>query len=302
MRTCPKNILVALDFSENARNALIQAYRIALSRQANLHVVHVVESTMIGGLARVLRIKPEEMDLEAAQEAHQRIEALYREVGIEPDKVNTIVRMGNPYDEIMAAASDTETDMLVLGSRSANDSQRRVSKLASNCVRRAPLEVMLVRRAHVTPFTSICAFVDFSEVSQAVVDRAAFIARTEKARLMLAHVYLPPWKVMHYMSSTELPSEAEQQAYRDEIIGNLEGLIASLSEGSQGIEVGYELIESSERVVGVDDYIEQSHFDLVVIKTRGRTGLRRVLLNTIAEHIVRTSPCSVLTLKPADFS
>ena len=169
-------------------------------------------------------------------------------------------------------------------------------------MRKAPYEVMLVRKDHATPFTSLCAFVDFSEESQAVVDRAAFIARLEKAQLMLAHVYLPPWKIMHYMSSTELPPKGEQESYRRGIIEDLEKMIEPLKVEEEGVDVGYELIESSEKVVGVDEYIEESHFDLVVINTRGRTGLMRILMNTIAEHVVRTSPCSVLALKPSDFT
>lgn len=297
----PKNILVAVDFSDHARSALLQGMRIARSRQSNLHVVHIIESMALGGLAESLGLAPKRMRSESVDEVHERLEALCRDVGLHPYDANIVVRMGARFKELMQVAEETSADMLILGSRGADSTSHRVSKLASNCVRKAPLEVMMVRKAHVTPFTSVCAFVDFSDESQAVVDRATYIARLEKARLMLAHVYLPPWKVMHYMSSTELPSKSEQEAYRRKIIDDLENLVAPLRMEEQGVDVGYELIESSEKVVGVDEYIEEAHFDLVVINTRGRTGIKRILLNTIAEHIVRTSPCSVLALKPADF-
>ena len=41
--------------------------------------------------------------------------------------------------------------------------------------------------------------------------------------------------------------------------------------------------------------------DLVVVGTRGRTGMKAVLLGTVAERIVRESPCSVLAVKPDGF-
>jgi nucleotide-binding universal stress UspA family protein len=40
------------------------------------------------------------------------------------------------------------------------------------------------------------------------------------------------------------------------------------------------------------------HADLVCIGTHGRGGLARVLLGSVAEHVVRQSPCPVLTVRP----
>jgi nucleotide-binding universal stress UspA family protein len=39
-------------------------------------------------------------------------------------------------------------------------------------------------------------------------------------------------------------------------------------------------------------------YDLVVIGSRGQTGIKRFLLGSTAERIVRESPCSVLVVKP----
>ena len=42
---------------------------------------------------------------------------------------------------------------------------------------------------------------------------------------------------------------------------------------------------------------EQEHVDLIVMGTHGRTGLSRALMGSVAEHVVRHSPCPVLTFK-----
>jgi len=50
-----------------------------------------------------------------------------------------------------------------------------------------------------------------------------------------------------------------------------------------------------ERIV---QYAREEDVDLVVVGTHGRTGLRRYLLGSVAERVVRTAPVPVLTLSP----
>jgi universal stress protein A len=38
--------------------------------------------------------------------------------------------------------------------------------------------------------------------------------------------------------------------------------------------------------------------DLIVMATHGRTGLSHLLIGSVAERVVRTSPCPVLTIRP----
>ncbi|HLE31585.1 MAG TPA: universal stress protein [Bacteroidota bacterium] len=44
--------------------------------------------------------------------------------------------------------------------------------------------------------------------------------------------------------------------------------------------------------------VTQFQADLVIMSTHGRSGLRNVLMGSIAEHVVRLSPVPVLTVKP----
>ncbi|WP_335999981.1 universal stress protein [Halorientalis halophila] len=48
------------------------------------------------------------------------------------------------------------------------------------------------------------------------------------------------------------------------------------------------------------DYVEDEGIDLVVMGTHGRRGLKRVLLGSVAERVVRTSPCPVMTIRPEE--
>jgi nucleotide-binding universal stress UspA family protein len=50
----------------------------------------------------------------------------------------------------------------------------------------------------------------------------------------------------------------------------------------------------------IADLAKELKADLVVIGTHGRTGLKHVLLGSVAERTLRLSPCAVLAVKPAD--
>ena len=46
----------------------------------------------------------------------------------------------------------------------------------------------------------------------------------------------------------------------------------------------------------------EEHADLIVMGTHGRTGLDRLLLGSVAEHVVRRAPCPVVTVPPEDLA
>ena len=48
---------------------------------------------------------------------------------------------------------------------------------------------------------------------------------------------------------------------------------------------------------GLVEAVTDVSADLLVVGTHGRTGLERVLLGSVAEQVVRTAPCAVLTVK-----
>jgi nucleotide-binding universal stress UspA family protein len=46
------------------------------------------------------------------------------------------------------------------------------------------------------------------------------------------------------------------------------------------------------------EHVQETQADLVVVGTRGKTGLREMLIGTTAEKIVANAPCSILAVKP----
>jgi nucleotide-binding universal stress UspA family protein len=70
-----------------------------------------------------------------------------------------------------------------------------------------------------------------------------------------------------------------------------------LNKQLEGVEHEVVIGEGNTRKV-MSDLIEKKEIDLVVLGTRGRTGFGKALLGSVAEQILRQSPCPVLTVGP----
>jgi nucleotide-binding universal stress UspA family protein len=47
-------------------------------------------------------------------------------------------------------------------------------------------------------------------------------------------------------------------------------------------------------------YVEDNHGDLIVMSTRGRGGIQRLLLGSSTDRVLRSGPCPVLAIPPED--
>jgi nucleotide-binding universal stress UspA family protein len=293
-------IIVAVDFSQNSRNALRQALRLARLRRVKLHILHVVEPNKLTELVHGHE-ESERIRAESVSEAERRLQSFVSECGTGDAIMQFHVRHGDVYDELTKLICESKAELLILGSKGTKGNYEGASSLATRCIRKAPTRVMIVRRAHTTPFKRIFALVDLGAHPRQIIERAFVLAQIDGARLEIGHIYLPPWKVMHYMSPTRIPSEEGQARYKEKIVAKLHSLVKPFEKEADGVVVEYHLIESAEKVVGLDEYLEKSEVDLVVLNTRSRRGLGAVFMRTVAEHVIRVSPCSVLAVKPRPF-
>ena len=169
-------------------------------------------------------------------------------------------------------------------------------------VRKAPAPVLLVREKQRSPFKSIVACFDYSETSIRALGYAAELASVHKARLHLIHViqsYPQPYIGMY----GELPS-VPGSFYKD-LISNaqlrLETELEEIRRKDPDMDAKAVVRDGASPASEIYDYVEEVKADLVVLGTRGRTGFKKLLLGTTAEHIIHKCPCSVLAIKPSDF-
>jgi nucleotide-binding universal stress UspA family protein len=134
----------------------------------------------------------------------------------------------------------------------------------------------------------ILAPTDFSAPASQAVTAAFDLAQTFGAKLSLLHVI----EVPTYAIEVALPLEALEQDARRELACLLPKAEAAHVEVTRLVHVGvpYQRIVETATAESVD---------LIVMATHGRTGLRHLVLGSVAERVVRLASCPVLTIRPA---
>lgn len=143
------------------------------------------------------------------------------------------------------------------------------------------------------PHHILCA-VDFSDGSRQALHVAAELARKTQAVLVLVHVEdRPLWTKEPYL---HLPGDVRQEI----LAGHETQLAQSAQDARQrgAREVTTKLLDGVpwERIVNAAT--EDPRIHTIVVGSHGRTGIKRVLLGSVAERVVRHAPCSVVVVRP----
>ena len=294
-----QSILVGVDYSDQSKNALRAASRMANARSLPLVCFHVLDKEILNQIKKM----DAETEKGVLDFAHEKVASFIRDTIGTAHNITTEILVGNPFKVTLEQIEKHQVETLVLGSGGySSDEGHHIGALASRCIRKAPVEVLLVRNYQDHPFEDIVACVDYSENSNRAVHRAAALATQDKARLKLIHVYRPS-----VFSETEMgwlgpalpiiPDENIQENLKVQIAG----FAAKITEQYDLPEVSSEVISSHCIHRGIWQALKGMEAHLVVLGTRGRTGFKSLFLGTTAEGLVNHSPCSALTIKPADF-
>ncbi len=132
---------------------------------------------------------------------------------------------------------------------------------------------------------------DFSSASEASLLYAISIACRYDSQIYMAHVIrpdtyqlVPPEALGQTLAQTR--RYAEQQMGELLVSGRLRGIPHQV------------LVGEGELWSVVSGFLEKYEIDLIVTGTHGRTGVRKLLLGSVAEEIFRLASCPVLTVGP----
>lgn len=128
---------------------------------------------------------------------------------------------------------------------------------------------------------------DFSHTGDAALALATALARDAGATLIIAHVEEPPVAYGGGEMYYGMPEPAVEE---------IQQMLDAVKPPDPSVKYEHRLV-AGDPPSAIVRLAEEEQADLIVMGTHGRTGLSRLLMGSVAEAIVRRSPCPVLTYK-----
>jgi universal stress protein E len=291
------HVIAAIDFTTSCRNALREAVHRASLDGAAITAVHVMDEFLVHELKSALSTDQATIRAEWLERLKKFVAEASGDVA-----VNAEVRIGTPFVELVEACRAHSADLLVMGAKGSRNEPHRIGVIAAKCVRKAPVDVLVVRDDAQGPFKRIVACVDFSENSAKAVQCALHIAQQDGGSLDCLHVFQSALAMsLDYGGfAPSLPATYDPEAivtWRRDLAAFLAPLTRDVGDVAVSQHVK-ELVNIREAIL---DHVHEVHATLVVLGTNGKTGLREMLIGTTAEKIVQHAHCSILAVKPDGF-
>jgi len=286
-------ILVGVDFSPESEAAVTQAAQLAQQTSARIILAHVlalptevVEDSSYDPIFRAQTASAELGTLHRTQSADllQDLASRCESLGLE---VESVLVDDNPSDGLARVADEMGADLLVVGTHGRTGLERfLLGSVAERAVRLARVSALVVRGAIAQGqgYRRILVASDFSPSARAALDMALAVA-PEQARIEVVHCWQTP------VAPTGIPVDPMREELERAVAESGERLLVGRPELRK--RVRFVAVESSP-AEGVRRRAEEEGCDLIVTGSHGRRGVRRWLLGSVTETIIRHAPCSVL--------
>lgn len=294
----PQVILVPLDGSELAEQALAPASERARQAQATMHLVCVREPMSALALPPDLPLPMHQLEAEAVRELREYLDAVATRVGKAlSTPVVSAVLAGEPATALCEYVESHDVDLVIMTTHGRTGLSRVwLGSVADRMLRRLAIPVLLLHAYETAPpaeFRQLVVALD-GDIEQPLIDgMVALGARAGVTRCLLTRVVEPTVPVLSELAIRpgHLPPDwtAKQmkraQAYLDRIAEPL---------AKAGWEVDCQVLVGRGVAVQVLALAEACAADCIVVGTHGSRGLERLFLGSVADKVVRGAKVPVL--------
>lgn len=284
-------ILVPTDFSQPSDAALAYARQLADSTGATLHVLHVVDNMFL----RVVLADPHDYETAAVRQLQDRVPV--EDGG--STAILVVERSDKPADEITSYARTHDIDLIVMGTHGRGRvAHLLLGSVAGKVARTASCPVLTMRdtpRSSEVNALRILVPTDFSPYADAALGCAKRLAASLGGSIRLLHVMEHSAAGASFRPELSVPEPPDTEA---EMVTDARIQLSSriLGDSRSRVPMTSDVIAGPVNAM-ITAYAGDAGFDLIVMGTRGRNGFSRLLMGSIAESVIRTARCPVLTVR-----
>ena len=278
-----RKILVAIDGSPSSFHALKESFKLAKDEKAWVTVVSVIPryegdlgSMWINNIKEAMS-KPCTIALSEAQK-------IAKGEGV---AIKTVCEEGEIYERIIDLADAENCDIIVMGRKGMSLIGRSlIGSVTSRVIGYSQKDVLVVPEGSSVGWRTILLATDGSRYSESASSRAIDCAKAYGGDLYaLAVIDIPP----------EFYSHVKALDTADNLLKNAKAIVDKIKKQAeaQGIKTETYTKEGEPSKV-ITDLAREKVCDVIFIGSHGRTGLKRLLMGSVAEKVIGHSHCPVL--------
>lgn len=297
------SIVVPLDGTAFGKQALPLALALALRSNAAVHLVHVQEPTVQGG---GVPFADTQLDDDLHREERDKLTVLAAQL-----RHNTSLQIDAATVDGVAAVAlghyiDTHRcDLVVMMSHGRGGLARAwMGSVADELVRHTSVPLLLVHPGaewpadlHEPLFCHVLVPLDGSAMSDDALDRAVTLATPDKTTFTLITVIVPPTELAYPdLSSRTFVDATFVDSQREDAEAHLNARATELRESGARVET---LVLMHPRPAqAILDAADEHHVDSIALSTHGRGAVKRLVLGSVADAVIRLAKVPVLVYRP----
>jgi nucleotide-binding universal stress UspA family protein len=275
-----KTILFPTDFSENALHASKYAGMLAGNLHSNLVLMNVYSVPMVSEY-----LLPQDIELFLQQnkdDAEANLNTFKKEFiknsGLPAEKVSTRVEYGFIGDKIVEAAKELKVDLIVMGTKGANNPlDRWLGTNAQKVMKNAPCPVWIIpEKAPLNYPTEIMYAADFKEDEVAATHTIVNIAKKLSAKCKVVHVH----------------------DYFELNVGHqVEAMVSFLEDEFENEDVTFKHLKRADIIEGLETYIRTHKPDVLAMAIHDRSLFSKIFDTSVTKHFVQEGNLPLLTFR-----
>ena len=299
-------ILLATDGSDHAGTALDFLLRFPLPDDSSVILLTVIDKRVFVD-AESVELTPtqsealHEVHNTVREEAQAFLDMTAQRVGARGLTVTVQLRSGDVAEEILVAAEEAQVDLVVVGSHGHSPVRRfMLGSIATRVLSYSPYSVLIVKQPEAGhslpgpdggPWRLLLAYDDSTPARKALelcaslpldsrdsVEVVTVLTLVTGFRQDIYQHLSPVWQ------QKKIAARAALDVAVAKLHGSLPGVTSQLREGASS---SHEIIEAA----------EASGSNLVVLGSRGKSALQRLLQGSLTGNVARHAPCSVLVVR-----
>lgn len=279
-----RKILVAVDGSQSGFHALKESFRLATDEKSWITAVAVTPS--FEGDLELVGVR----DIKAAlRQPYEKALSVSREIAnTERALIKTVSEEGEPYERVVDLADAENCDLIITGRKGTHHLEKSLmGSVAARVIGHSRKDVLVVPDNSRMGWGKILVATDGSRYSRIAAERAIDFAKSYGGELRV-------------ISVVDVPSEfyAEAPHAVDEMINKAKEYVKDirLAAEAEGIKAeGF--VGEGEAYQIITDLAKKEEVNVIVTSSHGRTGLKRLLMGSVAEKVIGHAPCPVLVIR-----